>query len=816
MTALLATLLIAALSLAQIPDLPEGGGWREFTAAVSDSGRITIADPWAIGSDIKVFIAERQLLPETEFEWIDSSNTIIFLSSSEILPGDSVRVKYRSAAITSNLSFQLYAPYHPENTDTSADTSSPLSSRLSTDPFASWQGLRRSGSITRGVQFGGAGGGEVTSGMHLELSGRPTPGITVDAILDDRNLPATQSGASASLSELDRLLFQAQTKHLSARLGDLDIDWERGFYGSFSRTLKGASAEVRYPMFNSAAAALGGNNRYSQVSFFGRDGDQGPYELRNLAGNPGVVIASGSEIIYLNGVRLKRGRRADYTVDYNRGTITFNPRHAIRSDSRIEVEYQYNDGDYPRYLYAFAAGMPGEEKQGLLVETTFISEGADEDNPIAFEWTDEWLDTLALAGDSSDDAVVSGIDSVGIGAGDYIWATEDNERFLLFSQPDSAGRPTGYLSAQFNRSLNGGYRRIYDGDLQAFYFVWVGGDSGDWAPVRFLPLPEKKNLAAINTAFRGDDFKIAGEIAFSQNDRNVLSDLDDSDNEGFAWRWRGDWSPEDDAPLSLFGSIRREEANFSSISRQNNVDQQYKWDLSDTLEQEETEIEAGAAVRPLEKVRLTASGGYLERTGYEGQRMEFGGLASLNSVGLSGGINKVEGDYSSLEQKTDRLGITGNVRRNSGFIRPAYAIKYEDKENRTPDNLSGYRFIEHLTELMLLPSRAQEVTIGFGYRFDDSHLDEGLQHESDTRTFNGIWNGKGLTWGGWSMDLLRYHQTFTDTIKPDITATSASMETVVSPRESPWRLRLDYELFTGSDRASAQAVSYTHLTLPTN
>ncbi len=337
--------------------LPRGGGEREITRTLtSDSARFEIEDPWIIAGTLIVLAKGDTLRAGVDLSWSDSLHIIQFHPSDRLSRGDTLTIIYRSAAVTDKL---LFTRFPPDSADSAICVENTGSGRSiggrTVEPLPGWSGLRHSGTVTRGVRFGGTGG-SVTSGMHLELSGRPKRGVTVDAVLDDRGIPATARGGSATLAELDRVLFRVTTPHLEAELGDWDLDWQRGRYCRIARQLKGGRIAAAVGGLEVEAAVAGGGNSYQHLILEGRAGDQGPYELVDGFGRPGVTVAAGSERVYLNGRRLKNGHGADYVIDYPRGTITFNPGVLIRDDSRIEVEYEYSDEVYPRYLNAVRAG----------------------------------------------------------------------------------------------------------------------------------------------------------------------------------------------------------------------------------------------------------------------------------------------------------------------------------------------------------------------------------------------------------------------------------------------------------------------------
>src|SRR5690606_13162357 len=104
-----------------------------------------------------------------------------------------------------------------------------------------------------------------------------------------------------------------------------------------------------------AAAALV-RGQYARSAFTGQEGNQGPYKLRGQNGELYVLVVSGSERVFVNGILLERGENNDYIIDYNAGEITFTSTFPITSEMRINIEYQYSDRNYTRFV-TYAGAM---------------------------------------------------------------------------------------------------------------------------------------------------------------------------------------------------------------------------------------------------------------------------------------------------------------------------------------------------------------------------------------------------------------------------------------------------------------------------
>ncbi|MDP8228139.1 MAG: hypothetical protein P9M15_01655, partial [Candidatus Electryoneaceae bacterium] len=587
-----------------IKPLPEDDGQREIIAVVSDSGQVEIGDQWMIEGSLIIVSSGDTLEPDVDYSLSDW--TVKWHADGRATVGDTVVIRWYSAAVTDQLTYRYYQPATNETSDSSYAISKPVKR---VDPLGSWGNIRRSGSLTRGIRFDQGGStGDVISGMHLELSGRPTPGVMVEAVIDDRSLPATGSGGSTTLAELDRLLFRVKTPHLTAQLGDWDMHQQTGQYGTFSRRLKGGHLSIEYPSVQAEIAAAGSDNSFRTMIIQGRDGDQGPYELTDRFGSAGVLVVAGSEKVHLDGVLLRRGRSADYVIDYRIGAISFNPTAPIHGNSRIEMDYEYSDETYSRYFYSTSSRTTAIA-EGLTIEAMSTIEGRNGDHPLAFDWTDDWRQSVSNAGDDPYGARVSGIDSVGIGLGDYIWS--DSTGVVVFSQPDRLGRPTGYLTVEFSLNSNGGYCREYDTFLQTFYYRWVGIGQGNWSAVRFIPLPERNDLHDLLIRFGRDHWHIEAEAALSNYDRNSLSDIDDDDNIGTALRWTGKYRSDD--KLTLSASVHHKDLHFHPLSRADVIDHGYIWDLADSNDLSETEMNAEVGIGSSDKFGLTGVGGFLKR-----------------------------------------------------------------------------------------------------------------------------------------------------------------------------------------------------------
>ena len=217
-------------------------------------------------------------------------------------------------------------------------------------------------------------GAELNQSLRVQVSGEVAEGVELLAMLSDRTLPLHAEGRTKSLREIDRIHFQVRSRSIKAGLGDQDIVFDETTFGRYRRQLQGASMAFALP--HGTVRAFGAVSRGRSVSrrLAPVEGYQGPYRLSGAdAGDASVEIVPGSERVYLNGRKLRRGEGQDYVVDYERGLLTFTPFRPISLESRITVTYQYVHDGHKRRLMGLRSALDLSEGR-LRIGTTFIRE----------------------------------------------------------------------------------------------------------------------------------------------------------------------------------------------------------------------------------------------------------------------------------------------------------------------------------------------------------------------------------------------------------------------------------------------------------
>ena len=187
--------------------------------------------------------------------------------------------------------------------------------------------MTTSGSISRGVTIGNNQNSVLNSELDLQITGKLNDKVSLRASIQDANIPLQESGYSQRLDEFDQVFIELFSDNWKIRAGDIDLQNPNSYFARFSKRVQGLSVDVnlnhddsKTNLFASGALVRG---QFSRSQFTAQEGNQGPYKLRGNNGELFVLIVSGSETVYVNGILVNRGENEDYIIDYNAGEILF-------------------------------------------------------------------------------------------------------------------------------------------------------------------------------------------------------------------------------------------------------------------------------------------------------------------------------------------------------------------------------------------------------------------------------------------------------------------------------------------------------------
>lgn len=609
--------------------------------------------------------------------------------------------------------------------------------------FVPFDGLNTSGSITRGVTIGNNQNASVSSNLDLQITGKISDKVSLRASIQDSNIPLQDGGYSQKLDEFDQIFIELFTDKWNIRAGDLFLENRQSRFLNFNKKVQGLAThftfgteENKTDIFASAALVRG---QYAKSAFTGQEGNQGPYKLRGNNGELYVLVISGSEKVYVNGILKKRGENNEYVIDYNAGEITFTSLFPITSEMRIVIEYQYSDRNYTRFV-AYA-GANHEAKTWSLGGYLY-SENDVKNQPLQQNLTGEQVAILAAAGDNQNlmNAPSAYPDSfsenkvlykkITVAAGEAFQYSNNptdelfNVRFTL----------VGNFLGNYILTNSSAIGKIYQ------YVDPIGNiPQGNYEPITRLIAPTKIQIATILGKYNPSEKTIVDfELGVSNTDLNLFSSLDDGNNKGVAGKLNfkqrlltKKWQ------IDAFGNYQYVQENFKTIERLFNIEFNRDWNLT-TFEGNQSLLINGVDFILPEKGKLT----------YQFEKLDF-------SKSFSGSRHIVNGIFKlknwDILQNTSYLKSEGNYA-NSTFIRNQSQVRYNFKKNWVGSSLrleNNKEKLEATQQLSALSQRFTEygafvgrgdstkvfVELGYLQRVNDSLLGGILQRVNTSNSY---------------------------------------------------------------------------------
>ncbi|WP_430410507.1 hypothetical protein [Kordia sp.] len=519
---------------------------------------------------------------------IDFKKAILYLDLAKITT-DSIRVSY-----TKYPKF-LTKKYTGFNKDVivqnpiDIDKIVSLKSNREASDTRLFDGLNTSGSISRGVTVGNNQNTVLNSELDLQISGKISQNVTLRASIQDANIPIQESGYSQRLDEFDQVFIELESKNWKIRAGDVNLENTETSFMRFQKKVQGVGVVVNLPHENSKTTIFGSGalvrGRYTQSRFQGQEGNQGPYKLTGPNEELFILIVSGSETVYVNGLPVERGENNDYVIDYNAGEITFTSKYPITSEMRISVEYQFTDNNYTRFV---AYGGAKYEQEKFNIAGYIYSENDSKNQPIQQNLSDEQVAILRDAGDNNQLMTAPSAVEQAFTENRILYKKEvvgGLETFVFSNNPDDTlfdvrfslvGDNQGnYVLA--NAASNG---RIYE------YIAPISGVlQGNYEPIIQLVSPTKTQVAVVKGAYTPNEkTDVQFEVGFSNNDQNLFSSIDDDDNQGLAAQINVQQQLLDkDWKIRSFANFNYIDEKFQTIERLYSIEFNRDWNLDNTF-----------------------------------------------------------------------------------------------------------------------------------------------------------------------------------------------------------------------------------------
>ena len=240
--------------------------------------------------------------------------------------------------------------------------------------------LEYSGSRTFGISVGSGRALSQNQEFRINVRGNVSDNIQVLAMLSDQDLPIQPEGMTEDIQDINQKLIRIMHPKMTGTLGDFDATLGPSEFIFFPRALEGVKVEGDFEnvKFHIIPSALPKGQSTSKVI----RGEEGRSEYRLDVDNQFVIVKAGSEIVWLNGEKMRRGENNDYIIrEYGDPIIEFNSKHLITSNDEIRIDFEYipEDRSYQQNLYGInnLFVLPGE---WLSIGASYAVE-ADLDDP---------------------------------------------------------------------------------------------------------------------------------------------------------------------------------------------------------------------------------------------------------------------------------------------------------------------------------------------------------------------------------------------------------------------------------------------------
>lgn len=508
----------------------QNSNYKTIKVAVKDSIHI---DSVSINSSVFSMKRMDNTIIDSTFYSVDFPKAI--LTFRKPIETDSIIINYlKFPDFLTKTYKQLDDAIIVENTD-NLQKLYKLSQPNDTKNFIPFDGLTTSGSISRGVTVGNNQNSVLNSELDLQITGKLNDKVSLRASIQDANIPLQESGYSQRLDEFDQVFIELFSDNWNIRAGDIDLQNNNSYFAQFSKRVQGLFVNINLgeeeKQTNLFAAGALVRGQFNTSQFNAQEGNQGPYKLSGPNGELFVLIVSGSETVYVNGVAVKRGEDQDYIIDYNAGEIIFNSTYPITSEMRITVDYQFSERNYSR-LVAYGGGRFESEK--LNIGVSVYSENDAKNQPLQQNLSEEQIQILANAGDDRTQMVAPSEIQEALNENRILYKKEINngvETFVFSNNPDDELYRVTFTQVGANQ---GDYILSNINAINNIY-EYAGIFQGNYAPIIQLVAPTKLQIAVINGNYKPTEkTQVNFEASASKNDLNSFSSLNDDNNDGFA------------------------------------------------------------------------------------------------------------------------------------------------------------------------------------------------------------------------------------------------------------------------------------------
>lgn len=633
-----------------------------------------------------------------------------------------------------------------------------------------FDGLNKSGAISRGISFGNNQDVVVNSNLNLQLSGKLNDEIEITAAITDDNIPIQPDGNTQQLQDFDRVYIQLANRNTKLIAGDFQINRPESYFMNFNKRLKGGSFSTRFVALDNEDTTKRGINkltaslaiargRFARNQIQGVEGNQGPYRLRGNNNETFIIILSGSEKVYIDGRLLKRGQENDYIIDYNTAEVTFTSRVMITKDIRIFIEFEYADNNYSRTLYYFGDAF---EWQNVKLRFNVYSEQDLKNQPLQQTLDSQQRQILADAGDSLQFAVTPNVDTVAFTNNQILYRAVDTlvngvptVKYTYSTDSTVAKYRVGFSVVGANQGNYVLINSLANGKVYQWVDPINGVRQGNYEPIIQLVPPKIKQMYT----FAGDfaiskNLKTGFEAAYSVNNVNALSKKDKANDGDIALKFYLQYSTKlsrkdtlDPWVLNTTAGYEQVNQNFSALERFRNVEFDRDWNLR-VLTKPESQYIPSLTLAVLNRGNGNASykfTSFVSGPVYKAYQNAF--TSDLHYRGFKFWFVGSQTETKGVAENTSFIRHKANIAKN---IKNVIIIGFKDEQERNlfsnaqADTLlpASYQFFDY--QFYVTNADTTNMKVGTFYRRRTDWLERG----------NGLQKSSIADWAGANFELL--------------------------------------------------------------
>lgn len=650
-----------------------------------------------------------------------------------------------------------------------------------------FEGLNKSGSLSRGVTVGNNQDAVLNSNLNLQLSGKINDNTTISASITDNQIPVYAEGISQTLREFDRVFIEIKNDKIGKiRAGDYDIGPSGNYFLRFKKRISGAGLRTPIKTGNGlltieANGALA-RGEFNRNTLRGQEGNQGPYKLVGKNNELTILVISGSERVYIDGRLMTRGLENDYFINYTTGEITFTSLHPITKDSRIVVEFQYTVQNYVRsIIYGGADYQSNMWNHGFYV----YSEQDAKNQPIR-PLNEGDQRTLFFAGNDITKAVSPSWQETPYDANKILYKIVDTLNtdtvFVYSTNPADTLYEVFFSYVGENRGDYLPVQSAANGQVYQYIEPDNGIPQGTHIPYAIIPRPQKIQVLSYRGGFKSKKKDhLQWEFAYSNNDPNTFSNLDYEEQTGIAAKagYKKDWTKKK-WTFSAIADAELTSENFQTVERIRNVEFTRDWNIQQVNKAQTILSTAQFRAQQQDQFIFHYKGEYLNLTNF------FNGVKNNGLIKVRNNGWLINASFSHLVSN-DTLRKTTFYRQKSRIEKHFKSLFFLGLKSEIENNSSNpefqnpigksYRFYDYRTYVGYGDTAKTYVKGGYFNRTDDTVRVETWQRAANASGYfiQSRFNDKD--WGSLLFQLqYRELEIITDDEKDEINSVTTRMQ----------------------------------------